>query len=164
MTARILQMASILSIGLPLAVMAAPREVTTKTSATGTAQEATEAKPMLFRASTLEKLKVRNLSGDDLGKISDMVIDANTGKITYVALDFGGFLGVGDKLFAVPWHSFRYEMANNEEHLVLDVPKERLKQAPGFDKSHWPNMADPQWSHDVDKFYGPPRTARRAAP
>jgi len=160
MLARIFQSAAILTIGLPFAIYAAPPVVTSKP-----AEDAArvETSPVLFRASTLEKLKVRNLAGDDLGKISDLVIDANSGKITYVALDFGGFLGVGDKLFAVPWHSFRYEMTNNEEHLVLDVPKEQLKQAPGFDKNRWPNMADPQWSRDVDKFYGPARTARRPA-
>jgi hypothetical protein len=61
----------------------------------------------------------------------------------------------------VPWHAFRYVGTSNDEHLVLDVSKEHLKNAPGFDKDHWPNMADPQWSREVDKFYGPPRTANR---
>jgi sporulation protein YlmC with PRC-barrel domain len=117
--------------------------------------------PAAFRASTIEHLTVRNAAGDDLGKVKDLVIDAATGKVSYAALDFGGFLGVGDKLFAVPWHAFQYVGTSNDEHLVLDVAKEKLKNAPGFDKGHWPNMADPQWSREVDKFYGPPRTASR---
>ncbi len=115
----------------------------------------------LYRVSTLESLKVHNRSGENLGKIKDLVVDARTGKISYAVLDFGGFLGIGDKWFAVPWHAFKYEASNNEEHLVLDVSKDRLKNAPGFDSSHWPNMADPSFSRNIDTFYDPEPTARR---
>ncbi len=115
----------------------------------------------LYRASTIESLHVRNGNGDNLGKIKDLVFDARSGKITYAVLDFGGFLGVGDKLFAVPWHAFKYSGTGNEEHLVLDVTKDRLKNAPGFDKDHWPNMADPTFPQTIEKFYGPEPTARR---
>jgi sporulation protein YlmC with PRC-barrel domain len=115
----------------------------------------------LYRVSTIESLKVFNRSGDNLGKIKDLVLDARTGKVSYAVLDFGGFLGVGDKYFAVPWHAFKYEMNNNEERLVLDVTKDRLKNAPGFDSKHWPNMADPTFSQGIEKFYGPEPTARR---
>ena len=115
----------------------------------------------LYRTSTIESMKVRNDAGDDLGKIKDLVVDAQTGRVTYVALDFGGFLGIGDKLFAVPWHAFKFHSSTNGDYLVLNVTKEHLKTAPGFDKNHWPNMADPEWSKDVHTFYGPPRTAAR---
>jgi sporulation protein YlmC with PRC-barrel domain len=115
----------------------------------------------LYRVSTLESLKVHNRSGENLGKIKDLVVDARTGKISYAVLDFGGFLGIGAKWFAVPWHAFKYETINNEDRLVLDVSKERLKNAPGFDSSHWPNMADPAFSRDIDAFYGSEPTARR---
>lgn len=114
---------------------------------------ATPSKPSMFRASTIESLKVRNSAGDNIGKIKDLVIDARTGKVSYAVLDFGGFLGVGDKMFAVPWHALKYQTTGNDEHLLLDVSKERLKEAPGFDKNHWPDMADPQWK-DLDKYYG----------
>jgi sporulation protein YlmC with PRC-barrel domain len=112
-----------------------------------------------FRASTIEGLKVMNPAGEDLGKVKDLVIDMGTGKVVYAALDFGGFLGVGDKLFAVPFKSFQYSHNGQYSLLVLDASKERLKKAPGFNKNHWPDMADPSWSHDVDQFYNQPNTA-----
>ncbi len=118
-------------------------------------------KPSYYRVSTIESLKVYNRSNENLGKIKDVVVDAQTGKIRYAVLDFGGFLGIGSKWFAVPWHAFQCENRDNEEYLVLDVSKDRLRNAPGFDSNHWPNMADPAFSRDVEKFYGPEPTARR---
>ena len=107
-----------------------------------------------YRASTIESMKVENAAGEDIGKIKDLVIDFNSGKVQYAALDFGGFLGVGDKLFAVPWSAFKYvEGSGSDRHLVLNVNKEQLKNAPGFDKNHWPDVANPNWAKDVDKYY-----------
>lgn len=114
------------------------------------------------RLSAIEDMKVRNNSGDDLGKIKDAVVDMKTGSISYVALDFGGFLGIGDKLFAVPWNALTVHQNGNDRYLVLNVSKERLKDAPGFDKNHWPNMANANWTIDVDKFYGESRTSTPA--
>jgi sporulation protein YlmC with PRC-barrel domain len=110
------------------------------------------------RVSTVEDMHVRNAAGEDIGKIKDLVIDVNSGKVLYAALDFGGFLGVGDKLFAVPWHSFQVKGTDKDQYLMLGVTKERLKEAPGFDKNHWPDMASANWTADVDRFYGPART------
>ena len=109
-----------------------------------------------FRASKIESMKVRDAAGEDIGKIKDLVIDFNSGKIQYAALDFGGFLGVGDKLFAVPWSSFKYVEGTgirSDRHLALNITKQQLKNAPGFDKNHWPDVADPNWTEEVDKFY-----------
>jgi sporulation protein YlmC with PRC-barrel domain len=114
-----------------------------------------------FRASTIDGMKVRNAKGEDIGKVRDLVIDMSKGAVVYAALDFGGFLGVGDKLFAVPWSAFRCESNDKEKFLVLDTTKERLEKAPGFDKSHWPDMADPAWSHDIDNYYGNQKTVGR---
>jgi sporulation protein YlmC with PRC-barrel domain len=110
------------------------------------------------RVSKIESLQVRNTNGDDLGKIKDLVIDVRPGKIAYAALDFGDFLGVGDKMFAVPWSAFTVKEDGKDHYLVLDVTKERLKNAPGFDKDHWPDMANPNWAAPVDQFYNAPRT------
>lgn len=110
------------------------------------------------RASTIEDMQVRNAAGEDIGKIKDLVIDVNSGKIVYAALDFGGILGVGNKLFAVPWHALAVKGTEKDQYLVLNVTKERLKEAPGFDKSHWPDMANPHWATDVDRFYNTERT------
>jgi sporulation protein YlmC with PRC-barrel domain len=109
-----------------------------------------------FRASRIESMKVRNAAGEDIGKIKDLVIDFNSGKIQYAALDFGGLFGVGDKLFAVPWSSFTCVEGSGvraDRHLVLDISKEQLKNAPGFGKNHWPDVANPNWANEVDKYY-----------
>lgn len=109
----------------------------------------------VFRDSDLRGMKVQNQQGEDLGKIEDLVIDVQTGQIKYAALSFGTTLGMGGKLFAVPWRSFRLEhnVANDKNLLVLNVSKEALQSAPGFDKSHWPDFANPQWASEIERHY-----------
>ena len=114
-----------------------------------------------LRVSTMEGLRVRNEAGENLGKIKDVVVDLKTGTIRYLALDFGGFLGIGDKYFAVPWSMFKYQREGVDEQLILNVSRERLRDAPGFDKNHWPNMADPTWSTDIDAFFGSYRASTK---
>lgn len=94
---------------------------------------------------------VRNANGDDLGKIEDLMINTATGKVEYAVLSFGGFLGIGDKLFAVPLEAMSVD--TDDECLVLNETKERLENAPGFDKDHWPNSADPKWNNEVRSYY-----------
>jgi hypothetical protein len=80
------------------------------------------------------------------------MIDVPTGKVAYAVLSFGGVLGVGEKLFAVPWHALTLNTA--EKCFLLNASKEHLKQAPGFDKNHWPSMADERWAREVHSYYG----------
>lgn len=108
-----------------------------------------------WRASQLEKLNVRNDAGDKIGAIEDLVISPD-GRVAYVALGFGGFLGMGEKLFAVPWNSLRFhraDNANNENFVVLNVTKDELNKMPGFDKNHWPDFADPNFTKEIDQYY-----------
>ncbi|MGH9398305.1 MAG: PRC-barrel domain-containing protein [Terriglobia bacterium] len=92
----------------------------------------------VLAASTLTGDKVVNLQKEDLGKIEDLMIDLESGRIAYAVLSFGGFLGLGDKLFAIPWSALKIDTV--EKQFILNVNKELLKQAPGFAKDHWPNM------------------------
>jgi len=105
----------------------------------------------LQKGSTIIGDKVVNDQGQSLGKVEDIVIDPETGSIVYAVLSFGGFLGIGDKYFAIPWGALRTQPG--KENLVLSVDKERLKKAPGFDKNHWPDM-NPTWAGQVNEFYG----------
>jgi sporulation protein YlmC with PRC-barrel domain len=107
----------------------------------------------VYRASKIEGLHVRNSAGEKLGSVNDLVVDMHTGKIVYVAMSFGGVLGIGEKLFAVPLDQMKFEHGKDDSFFVLNVPKERLKDAPGFDKNNWPNFADPHWSEQIDKYY-----------
>ena len=117
-----------------------------------TQTQVTPQAPIVLSASTLSGDRVVNLQNEDLGKIEELMIDLETGRIAYVVLSFGGFLGMGDKLFALPWSAFSVD--TTEKRFILNVDKELLKQAPGFDKAHWPNMTDREWGAGIYKYYG----------
>jgi sporulation protein YlmC with PRC-barrel domain len=108
--------------------------------------------PALMGADTLMGNDVYNKDAEDLGDIKEFMIDMASGKIAYAVLSFGGVLGMGDKLFAVPWAALTLDTVN--KRFTLDVPKTALKEAPGFDKAHWPSMSDRTWAAGVHKFYG----------
>jgi sporulation protein YlmC with PRC-barrel domain len=108
--------------------------------------------PALMGADTLLGNDVYNGAGENLGAIKEFMIDMGGGRIAYAVLSFGGFLGMGDRLFAVPWQALKLDTAN--KRFTLNVSKEKLKSAPGFDKDHWPSMADAAWATDVHAFYG----------
>jgi sporulation protein YlmC with PRC-barrel domain len=103
------------------------------------------------KATDLKGKKVTNAAGEDLGQIEDIVTDANSGRILYGVLSFGGVLGVGDKLFAIPWPSIR--LSGDSKAFVLNVEKDRLKNATGFAKDRWPNFADEQFATTAYKYY-----------
>ena len=108
--------------------------------------------PSLMGADTLLGNDVYNRQGEDLGTIKEFMIDMRSGVINYAVLSFGGFLGVGDRLFAVPWRALKLDTEN--KRFILDLSRERLKDAPGFDKDHWPSMGELSWISDVHDFYG----------
>lgn len=95
--------------------------------------------------------RVVNEQGEDLGKIEDVIIDANAARVSYAILSFGGFMGLGDKLFALPWVSLSYD--RNGQRFVLKADKELLKKAPGFDKTDWPILSDPANRDNIDRYY-----------
>lgn len=96
--------------------------------------------------------KVKNQADEDLGTIIEIMIDKVSGQVAYVVLESGSFLGIGGKLFAIPWKSLNYDPS--QECFILNIDKDRLKNAPGFDKDHWPNMADRQWGQSISQYYG----------
>ena len=95
---------------------------------------------------------VVNTAGEHVGDIKDLMIDVKMGSIAYAVLDFGGFLGIGGKYFAVPWQSFTVDEDN--KRLVLTISKERLEKSPGFDKDHWPMSSDAQFYTSINEYYG----------
>ncbi|HEV8120932.1 MAG TPA: PRC-barrel domain-containing protein [Candidatus Polarisedimenticolia bacterium] len=95
---------------------------------------------------------VINQQKENLGKVHELVIDTELGAVAYVVLSFGGFLGMGNKLFAIPWQAFEFSAI--EYKLILNVNKEKLKNAPGFDPEKVPNFADRSWGETVHNYYG----------
>ena len=108
--------------------------------------------PELMGADTLIGNDVYNHKEERLGDIKEIMLDVSTGSVAYAVLSFGGFLGMADKLFAVPWSALILDTRN--KRFLLNVEKERLKDAPGFDKDDWPNMKDEVWASKVRSYYG----------
>lgn len=108
--------------------------------------------PNLMGAETLVGNDVFNKASEDIGDIKEIMIDMSDGRVSYAVLSFGGFMGIGEKLFAVPWDALKLDTAN--KRFELDVSKERLEGAPGFDKNKWPDMADPAWVAGIHAYYG----------
>ncbi len=106
----------------------------------------------VMSAGTLAGDRVRNSVGEDLGKLEEIMLDVPTGRVAYAVLSFGGFLGMGTKLFAIPWEALTLNEADHE--FILDVDKQRLENAPGFDKDSWPDMADPTFGRKIYDYYG----------
>jgi sporulation protein YlmC with PRC-barrel domain len=124
----------------------------------------------VVRITDLIGLNVRSAANENLGKIEDLVIAPATGRIRYAVLSFGGgILDLGaSKYFAVPWNKLSFIAKGEttagtpkEVYCLLDVSKDTLKQAPGFDKNSWPDFADNNWSVTIDQFYGKQRQANR---
>lgn len=109
--------------------------------------------PRLMGADTLIGNAVVNRDAESLGEIKEIMLDVRNGGISYAVLSFGGFMGVGHKLFAVPWAALRLDTKNRQ--FVLEVPKSRLELAPGFDSHNWPDEADPTWQMELEVRGGP---------
>lgn len=108
--------------------------------------------PALMGADTLIGNEVVNRQADSLGDIKEIMLDLRSGRVAYAVLSVSGFLGLGEKLFAVPWQALTLDTMN--KRFVLDVDKEHLKAEQGFDKDHWPDMADPEWAANLHSHYG----------
>lgn len=107
--------------------------------------------PRLMGADTLIGNDVYNENEEDLGDIKEIMLDMTTGQVSYAVLSYGGFLGMGERLFAVPWDALKLDTAN--KRFILNVDKARLENAPGFDQDHWPDMADQTWRDEIEAFY-----------
>ena len=105
----------------------------------------------LLSATSIVGDEVCNLKHDKLGKIEDIMLDLQNGTIRYAVVSSGGFLGMGDRLFAIPWQALMQD--HEHKRFTLDIETERLKQAPGFDKQSWPDMADSAWNSSIESYY-----------
>lgn len=118
---------------------------------TGTAAAAEQPRDSMIKArDQLLNAEVKNRQGETLGEIEELVLDG-TGKVQYIVISHGGFLDIGDKVVAVPWNGAQVAL-DEDEHVVLDVTREQLAQAPSFDKDDWPDMSAGTWNEQVRTF------------
>jgi sporulation protein YlmC with PRC-barrel domain len=108
--------------------------------------------PTLLSTSTLKGTPVENQEGDNLGKIDELMVDLTNGRIAFAVLSLDGILGIDEKLFAIPWDALYVDTEN--KLIVLDIDKQTLENAPGFDKSDWPETSNRFWLADIYNYYG----------
>jgi sporulation protein YlmC with PRC-barrel domain len=108
--------------------------------------------PELMGANTLLGGHVHNLQNEHLGVIKEFMVDMRTGAIAYAVMSSSHFVGLGEKLFVVPWQALSLDLRH--KRFTMDIARERIANAPGFDTDHWPDMADQQWVGEVHAHYG----------
>lgn len=113
--------------------------------------------PELMGANTLIGDHVHNLEDEHLGEIKEIMLDMRTGQIAYAVLARGGVFTLGEKLYAVPWGALKLDTEN--KRILLNVPKVRFEDAPGFNSDQWPNMADSTWADATQNFYESPKSS-----
>ncbi len=143
---RYLVATTVLLLGAGMAVIAAetPKEDQTKHGDMAPAAKTSEFTPHLQRLGDLIGRDVTNPNGQKLGSIDDIVLTTDQSRVSYAALSVGGVLGIGDKLYAIPWHALK--MSEDGKTITLNVDRGRLEQATGFDKKNWPEAGDEQWT------------------
>jgi len=143
---------------------ASQQPVTQQTSDSAAGQIDSATRGTLFRASQLIGMGIQNNAGKDVGNINDLVLDASTGKIHYAAVTYGGFLGIGNKMFAVPFEAFKFQRDPKDAErsvLVLNVTEQQMEGAEGFDEKNWPDFANNNFTSDLDRRYGVDRQRLR---
>jgi len=110
--------------------------------------------PDVMAASTLDGDEVYNMANEKLGTVQEIMIDVPRGRVAYAVLSRGGVLGMGDKLFAIPWGALTLD--TQRKCFLLDIEAQRLKEAEGFDKDNWPRMADLGWATRTHEYYNQP--------
>ena len=103
-------------------------------------------------ASTLTHDRVVNLAGEDIGRVEELMVDVITGRVAYAVLSFGGILGFGAKLFAMPWSALTVD--EPKQRFIANVTREALDKMPGFDRDHWPDLSDLDYANGVYRQWG----------
>ena len=101
---------------------------------------------------TLVGYAVYNHRGEEVGDIKDVMLEVRSGKVAYALLSFRAIVGLGEKVFPVPWRALTFDGENRR--FLLKIDKHRLADAPGYHKNRSPNITDPAWVRDIDSFYG----------
>jgi sporulation protein YlmC with PRC-barrel domain len=107
----------------------------------------------MFRVHQLDGMDVNDPQGQKIGDVQDVAIDVNRGMVAYLALQYGHWYSGGSKLFAIPLSAFTLAHSGNKTYLTLGLNQDALKNAPGFDKDHWPSHADQRFLTEMNSYY-----------
>jgi len=101
-----------------------------------------------FLTSPVVGAAVMSSAGEEIGRVSDVVTDAASGRIRFAVIELHG----ADKLLVVPWQAMSFRPA--ERAAVLDVDAEKLPQGPGFIREEWPRVTESSWDRETYAYYG----------
>lgn len=107
--------------------------------------------PRQVPSATLAGEKILSRSDETLGSISEIILDLGRGRIAYALLACGGFMGMGERLFAIPWNALKRDARRN--CFVLDADDATFSTAPSFDKDQWPSEPDLKWHQRLHEHY-----------
>ena len=108
----------------------------------------------LIASDKVEGTAVYDRNGSSLGRIQHLMIDKVSGQVVYVVASFGGFLGIGESLFPVPWKSLTYDTRLGG--YVVDSDRNRLEKAPRYMPSELPDWSDRSYTEQIDHYWIPP--------
>lgn len=108
--------------------------------------------PLVLSSSTLQGDAIVTPDGDKLGSLKEIMLDLRSGSVAYAVLAKGGVMGVGERLFAVPWRLLTVD--TDAKQLVLDVDPEMLENSAGFDADDWPSFSSEEWAEETHRRYG----------
>ena len=106
----------------------------------------------LIAADQVEGTSIYNPAGDNLGSVQDVMIDKISGKIAYAVVGFGGFLGIGDRHYPLPWEKLKYDTSMGG--FGVDVDRRTLEGAPSYADNDTVGWEDPAWGKRVYDYYG----------
>jgi sporulation protein YlmC with PRC-barrel domain len=122
------------------------------TTAAGTGRAETDKTDRLISSNKVEGTAVYNRQGERLGSIYNFMVDKRSGHVEYAVLSFGGFLGIGEDYYPLPWKALTYDTALGG--YVVDLDKDRLRAAPNYAASDNPDWRDPDYGRRIDDYYG----------
>lgn len=104
----------------------------------------------LINAEKVHGTDVYNTKGEKLGSIEDLVLDKIEGRVQYAILSFGGFLGLGDKHYPLPWGALKYD--TRKGGYLVNLDKQQLENAPAYEPSERVDWT-PDYGRRIDAFY-----------
>jgi hypothetical protein len=108
----------------------------------------------LISSEKVEGTAVFDRSGTHLGRIHHLMLDKYTGQVAFAVATFGGFFGIGENLFPLPWKSLNYE--TSRAGYVVDIDRARLEGAPRFVSTDAPDWSDRAYTDEITKYWLPP--------
>jgi len=129
---------------------------TTRTGETAGSGDVVGTQPRAVRVSKVLDQKVRTTADENLGEVEELVVDPKNARIAFLVVSTGGFLGMGEKMHAIPWEAARAKARTDKDNdeLIVNVTKDRLTKAPEFKKDDWVRLNDPTYMNEVYTYYG----------